>query len=202
MIETCLPNQITSRDGSQAGLRSLPFPGSTPGRGTKRRRSSIRMSDCLVSRGLRVQFLPPAPTRFIVRAGAGGLSLDREELDSSARLIPGRQHARLPFALSWSGPAAEQMLRTLLAPPSPGRPCPLSSVEERRASNPYAGVRLAQRAPSNPTCLARRTQGALLKRPRQVRLLGGAPSRRGRSAARMPACHVGDRGASPLRGPK
>jgi hypothetical protein len=39
-IETCLPNSVTSRDGSQAGLRSLPFPGSTPGRGAKRRRSS------------------------------------------------------------------------------------------------------------------------------------------------------------------
>ncbi len=57
----------------------------------------------------------------------------------------------------------------------PGPPeCPLSSEEERRASNPNAGVRFAQGAP-NTSCLARRTQAVFLNRPGQVRLLGGAP---------------------------
>ena len=140
--------------------------------GYQRRRSSIRMSDCLVSRGLRVQFLPPAPTDPLPEPELKGYRWTG---------VAGFQHPADPlattrsasiYALSWSGPAAGQMLRTPLAPPSPGRlPRPLSSVEERRASIPYAGVRLAQRA---PTTLPRETDSG---RPPKATGPGSTPGR-------------------------
>ena len=76
--------------------------------------------------------------------------------------------------------------------------CPLCSAAERRASNPECG-RSSRPGGSKASSLARRPQVAFLKQPHRVRLPGGAPSHRGRSAARVPACHAGDGGASPLR---
>ena len=60
------------------------------------------------------------------------------------------------------------------------------------AQGKSAGLRTRMRAFESPrglqpTCLARRTQAALLKRPDQVRLLGGAPSR-SRSFRSKDAC--------------
>lgn len=143
------------------------------------------MSDCLVSRGVRVRFLPPAPIDFSPEPELKGYRWTGSSWFSASGRSLGDN------TLGWArfrrhGPGRRQADAShAFAPPSPGRPRPLSSVEERRASNPYAGVRLAQRAPT--ACLARRTQAALLKRPDQVRLLGGAPSA-SRSFSSQDAC--------------
>jgi hypothetical protein len=142
------------------------------------------MSDCLVSRGLRVRFLPPAPTAFQhpsrklrVITNHTGWALGRgTPLTPHARLLkrghgPGRRRADASHA-------------SCAAVPGP----PNALLAQWKS----AGLRTRMRAFDSPRglqlpCLARRTQAALLKRPDQVRLLGGAPSK-SRSFSSQDAC--------------
>ena len=143
------------------------------------------MSSCLVSRGLRVQFLPPAPISNSSRAGAAGLS-EPGVLARSTRQVPRCQHARLCCPMPWSGAVAQRMLRTL----------PRHRPRAAHRSTPREAASGCSPKTTGPGSTPGRGPNTSRKGPER-------PSRdicRGGSEARMPACHAGDGGASPLRG--
>jgi hypothetical protein len=148
------------------------------------------MSDCLVSRGCGFNscrrphstFPEVRAGRWWVIAGPPGPVPRRKQ---QARL----NHGSGPAVRADASHASVRRTRAILAPLAQRK-----SIRLRTGARAFDSSRGCQ-------SLARGSQVGFLNRSVRVRLLGGAPSRRGRSAARMPACHVGDRGASPLRGP-
>ena len=168
--------------------------------GVPSRCSSIRMSDCLVSRGLRVRFLPPAPT---VRSTEPELKGSRT--GSSWFQAPGSLgnntlgfHRRVVMVRA----GGLQMLRTL--PCRRPRALPMYAPLAQWKSG---GLRTRMRAFESPRgchpSLPREAASGRFPKPAGPGSTPGRGTRsikcRGRSAARMPACHAGDGGASPLR---
>jgi hypothetical protein len=84
-------------------------------------------------------------------------------------------------------------------------PCPATQQSALLAQRKSVGLRPRMRAFDSPRGLQHflpreADSGWFPKSAGPGSTPGRGPTRRGRSAARMPACHAGDRGASPLRG--
>lgn len=170
------------------GLRCPPSPRSTRGRGAIHAGvAQLWKSGRLVSGSVQVQLLSPAPIRLPnrVRAGAEGLSLETLSTLSAPR-----------SAQPWPGPATDASHASRAVP---GSPAPLAQRKSAWLRTTVTGVRIAQGVPG----LARRSHAGPLNRPAGFDSWAGPQDKpRGSSAARTPACHAGDRGANPLRGPR